>query len=156
MKKFLLLLGAAVVSIGLFTSCEYENPQDYEKVLMPHLMTLYENDSVPASGYEIGPDYLAAIGVDSMATEGIREMQFIAIGKGKGLDKITTVPAQGWQTDSIPANANFGYLVRYHKCGTEGWLYRRLYIKSYVLLGGEDWYGKIQYDRRDWNPLANY
>lgn len=36
----------------------------------------------------------------------------------------------------------------------DGWLYRRLYIKEYILLGGADWYCKMQIDSKDWNPFG--
>lgn len=156
MKKFSLLLSIAVMAIGLFTSCDYEIPYEYEKLLLPHFAPVFQAKDVPSDGFEIGHGYLAAVGADSLATEGVTEMQFVAVGKGKTVTKITAVPAEGWLTDTIPAAANNGYLIRYHKYGTEGWLYRRFYIKEYILLGGDDWYGKVQFDKRDWNPLANY
>jgi len=156
MKKLFLLLGVAVLATGLFTSCDYENPQDYETVLLPYFVQIYQRKSTPPDGLEIGHGYLEFICADSTAEDGLSEMQFISMGKGKSVNKITAVPADGWQSDSIPSVQNTGYLIRYHKHGTEGWLYRRLYIKQYILLGGEDWYGKIQYDKRDWNPLTNY
>lgn len=154
MKKLFLLLSAAVLSIGFFTSCNYENPRDYETVLMPHLVKLYTHNDTTFDGVKLDSTLLIFHCADTTATEGVHEMQFIGIGKNKTVNNITTIPATGWVNDTLAVAANHGYLVRYHKYGTDAWLYRRFFIREYILLGGEDWYCRLQYDKRDWNPLT--
>ena len=142
-----------------FVSCDNNSsndPQDYETLLLPHLWEFYKHNISNSDGVEIGHGYMKFSTPSTTALNGVSEMQFVNIGKVSGLNKITIVPADGWQNDEIETAENNGYLVRYHMRGTEGgWQYRRFYLKEYILLGGDDWYCKIQYDKKDWNPLRD-
>ena len=80
-------------------------------------------------------------------------VQQICIGKVNKLSDIKSVPATGWQTDDLPVQEGYGYLVRVRV--NNQWLYRRLYIKEFFVIGGDDWYCKMDADFYDnWDPLS--
>jgi|GEM_PF-6462062 uncharacterized secreted protein with C-terminal beta-propeller domain len=153
-KKLFIILAAVCMAVGLFTSCENEEPQVYDTFLLPHVFQLHKHNASKVDGIELGHGYVSFLCASATALEGVSEMQFVSVGKVKGLYKITSVPSEGWQENNMETTEGYGYLVRYHKRGTDGWLYRRLYIKEYILLGGADWYCKMQIDSKDWNPFG--
>lgn len=80
-------------------------------------------------------------------------VQQICIGKVNKLSDIKSVPATGWQTDDLPVQEGYGYLVRVR--ADNQWLYKRLYIKEFFVIGGDDWYCKMDADFYDnWDPLS--
>ena len=80
-------------------------------------------------------------------------VQQICIGKVNKLSDIKSVPATGWQTDDLPVQEGYGYLVRVR--ADNQWLYKRLYIKEFFVIGGDDWYCKMDADfYYNWDPLS--
>ena len=80
-------------------------------------------------------------------------VQQICIGKVNKLSDIKSVPATGWQTDDLPVQEGYGYLVRVR--ADNQWFYKRLYIKEFFVIGGDDWYCKMVADFGDnWDPLS--
>lgn len=154
MKRLFFIL--AIIVPMCLVSCNNEDPQEYEKVLLPYTIELYKHNANAYDGIEIGHEYLKFHCASESALNGIKDMQFVCVGRVSGINKITSVPDEGWQYNTIETVENNGYLIRYHIKGEDvGWKYRRFYVKEYILLGGEDWYGKVQYDAKVWDPLAN-
>lgn len=152
MKRFWILMLSVALSFS-FTSCKNKDanvPSEHGTFSVALPYTIYVGKtSVWGNAYlEIGKDYLK---LSTEWPEG-HKMQFASVGQIKGLEQINSVPSEGWHDSYIETNEGYGYVMRYHNGNF--WSYHRIYIKEYVVLGGDDWYCKIQYDS-DWNPLSN-
>jgi len=153
MKRIFIFL--AIIAPICFVSCNSNEPQEYETVLLPHSWVIHKYNEKAYDGVEISHGNIKFHNASS-TYEGIKDMQFHGVGKVSGINKITSIPNDGWQNTQIETAEQNGYLIRYHKNGDEGgWKYRRFYLKEYILLGGEDWYCKMQYDAKEWNPLTD-
>ena len=154
MKRLFIIL--AVIMPLFLGSCSGNDPQIYENVLLPYSLVIHSYNANAFDGVEVGHGYLTFHSASTTAYDGVKDMQFVSVGRVSGINNITSVPNEGWQSNAIETTENNGYLIRYHITGEDsGWKYRRFYLKEYILLGGEDWYAKIQYDTKVWDPLTD-
>ena len=126
-------------------------------MLLPYSWVIHKYNGTSYDGVEISHGDIKFHSTSTTAYGGIKEMQFNTVGKVSGINKITSIPDDGWQEKMIETKEQHGYLVRYHITNADdgSWKYRRFYLKEYILLGGEDWYCKMQFDNKDWNPLTD-
>ena len=116
-------------------------------VLLPYQLEVnrYDNNQY---GVEVHKDVLKCYSTDKYP-----EVQIICVGQINKLSDIKSVPATGWESHDLPAQEGYGYLVRVR--GNNQWFYKRLYIKEFFVIGGDDWYCKMDADFYDnWDPLS--
>ena len=152
MKKLLSWMLVLTMSFSFMSCSKNDNndPQGGEveslnTVLLPYPIEV-QVDNYPYTSYcgvEVHKDVLKCY-CNTLYEYAVQQ---ICIGKVNKLSDIKSVPATGWQTDDLPVQEGYGYLVRVRV--NNQWLYKRLYIKEFFVIGGDDWYCKMDADFGD-------
>lgn len=161
--RWLPLLLLATIGF-LFPACEGNNPNhnddetvNYSTMLLPSsfglIYTQYSQNEHDRIIVEKGRMYWQEGSLGEGHDDFVDQVQFICMGKMKSIYEIKTVPANGWQPDSIQIEEGEGYLIRCHAPRYGQWFYHRFYVHDYFEIGGVDCYYHFQLD--SWDPLAD-